>query len=230
MIPKIIHQSTSTSTWEELHLIDRIKRVMTDYRHILWTPEDNLALLERIFPQYLDEYLAFDRPVIRFDVARCLYMYAMGGIYCDTDFVFFRPPDNSLLDNKCVLGVEEKDNVGVGGGYKVGNAFLASEPGLPFWAEFVESIFERNRQGEQRVVFLSGPHALSIFLKRHKEFEEQVLFLPSDRVYPDRRYLGLQAIRGESTFAAHLCWGGWRDKSVIHRVKNRARRCISAVL
>lgn len=230
MIPKIIHQSTSTGTWEELHLIERIKRVMPEYRHILWDPEQNLELMQKTFPQYVDQYVSFDRPVIRFDVSRCLYMHSMGGIYCDTDFVFFRPLDQELLRQKCLLGIEEVNNVAVGGGYKVGNAFLASEPGLPMWAEFVESIFERHRQGETRVVFLSGPHALTLFLKSRKEYESLVTFLPPNCVYPDRRYLGLQPIRGQDTFAAHLCWGGWRDKNLMHRFKNRARRCISAVL
>jgi mannosyltransferase OCH1-like enzyme len=230
MIPKIIHQSTTTRTWEEMHLVGRLKKMMPDFQHIMWSAEQNLALLEKMFPKYVDEYLSFDRPVIRVDVSRCLYMYLSGGIYCDTDYLFYRPLDKKLLDCKCLMGVEEEENGAVGGGYKVGNAFLGSEPGFALWAEFVESIFYRHRRGESRVVFLSGPHALSLFLKNHKEHESSVTFLPPASVYPDRRCMGLTTTRTKITLGAHLCWGSWRDKSLTRRVRNRARRCLSAVL
>jgi mannosyltransferase OCH1-like enzyme len=230
MIPKIIHQSTTTKTWEEMHLVGRIKKMMPDFQHILWSAEENLALFERMFPQHVDQYLSFERAVIRIDVSRCLYMYAHGGLYCDTDYLFYRPLDKKLLDHKCILGIEEEANLAVGGGYKVGNAFLASEPGFSLWAEFVESIFYRRRLGETRVIFLSGPHALSLFLKAHTEYEDLVTFLPPASVYPDRRYLGLTTARTEAALGAHLCWGSWRDKSFTYRVRNRARRYLSAVL
>jgi len=226
----IIHQSTTTRTWEEMHLVGRVKKMMPDFRHILWTDEENLSLFEKVFPKFIDEYLSFDRAVIRVDVSRCLYMYLNGGIYCDTDYLFYRPLDRRLLNHKCILGIEEEDNKAVGGGYKVGNAFLGSEPGFSLWTDFIESIFHRYRQGESRVVFLSGPHALSLFLKGHKEYESLVTLLPPANVYPDRRFMGLTTARKDTALGAHLCWGSWRDKSLMSRIRNRARRCLTAVL
>jgi mannosyltransferase OCH1-like enzyme len=230
MIPRIIHQSTTTRTWEEMHLVGRLKKMMPDFQHIMWSAEENLALFEKMFPKYVEQYLSFEHAVMRIDVSRCLYMYTHGGVYCDTDYLFYRPVEPKLLDQKCILGIEEENNRAVGGGYKVGNAFLASEQGFSLWTDFVESIFYRHRRGENRVVFLSGPHALSLFLKCHKEYESLVTFLPPASVYPDRRYLGLTTARTETALGAHLCWGSWREKSFTNRVRNRARRCISAVL
>jgi mannosyltransferase OCH1-like enzyme len=213
-----------------MHLVGRLKKMMPDFQHIMWTDEQNLSLFEKVFPQYVDQYLSFDHPVVRVDVSRCLYMYKSGGVYCDTDYLFYRPLDSELLGHKCILGIEEEDNRAVGGGYNVGNAFIGSEPGFSLWTDFVESIFYRHRRGENRVVFLSGPHALSLFLKGHKEYESLVTFLPPASVYPDRRYLGLTTARTETTLGAHLCWGSWRDKSFTNRVRSRARRYLSAVL
>jgi mannosyltransferase OCH1-like enzyme len=213
-----------------MHLVGRLKKMMPDFQHIMWSAEENLALFEKMFPKYVEQYLSFEHAVMRIDVSRCLYMYTHGGVYCDTDYLFYRPVEPKLLDQKCILGIEEENNRGVGGGYKVGNAFLASEQGFSLWTDFVESIFYRHRRGENRVVFLSGPHALSLFLKCHKEYESLVTFLPPASVYPDRRYLGLTTARTETALGAHLCWGSWREKSFTNRVRNRARRCISAVL
>jgi hypothetical protein len=113
------------------------------------------------------------------------------------------------------MGVEQENQKEVGGGYKVGNAFMASEAALPLWRDFVESIFMRISQSAYRiqqedngaqmnVLYLSGPHALSIFLKEHKEYESQVTFLPAPTVYPTLRWRGLSVIKNEYTIGAHL--------------------------
>ena len=88
---------------------------------------------------------------MRVDVARCLYLYDHGGIYCDTDYFFYKPLDDAFLSHRCVLGIEELENENCGG-YKAGNAFMASEAGFELWPEFVDSIFYRHRQGERNIV------------------------------------------------------------------------------
>jgi len=244
MIPKIIHKTSNTRTWEELHVIKRAKKMMPDFQHIFWTDNDNLELVKQVFPQYVEAYRSIERGVVRADITRCLYLYLKGGIYCDTDYLFYRPLDDKFLSHRCVLGIEQENQKEVGGGYKVGNAFMASQAGLPLWRDFVESIFMRISQStcrikqegngthhqEMSVLYLSGPHALSIFLKEHKEYESQVTFLPAATVYPTLRWRGLSAIKNEYTIGVHLVWGRWRNIPIMESIKQRIRRWGSAAL
>lgn len=230
MIPKIIHHATDTNSWEERRIIAETKKILPDFDFKLWNMPKNVELMERHFPQYMDEFKGFKAGVIRVDVARCLYMYEYGGIYVDTDYRFLKPLDETFLFNHSVLGIEEHENAAVGGGRKVGNAFMASAPGFELWPAFIESIFERHKKGEERVVFLSGPHALSIFLKQNPEFESSITFMPPETIYPPFRMAKLKTYRDETTIGAHLCWGSWRNKGLVQGVKSRARRIISAVI
>jgi mannosyltransferase OCH1-like enzyme len=230
MIPKIIHHTSGVLSWEERHVIARTEKLMPDFKHLLWTDEQNVALLEKHLPQHVDIYRKFKHGVIRVDIARCLYLYDLGGVYCDTDYRFYKPLDPKLLDHTCVLGVEEKNCAGIDGGEKVGNAFMMSEPGFALWPDFVESIFQRAIAGEERVLFLGGPHALSNFLRKHQEYAPQITFLPTLTVYPDFRFLKLTSERDETTIGAHLCWGSWRNKPILMQIKNRGRRVLSALM
>lgn len=236
MIPRIIHKTSNTKTWEEDHVDARAKKMMPNFAHIFWDDEANLELVKSVFPNYVDVFLGIKRGVVRADIARCLFLYTKGGVYCDTDYLFYRPLNADFLSHKCVLGVEEIENSEVGGGYKVGNAFMASEAKFELWYKFVESIFEEisprtsDPRTEMGVLLLSGPHALSIFLKKNKQYESQVTFLPTKTVYPSLKWRGLSAVRDKSTIGVHLCWGRWRDLPLIEQIKQRIRRWGSAIL
>ena len=202
---------------------------MPEWEYRVWDDQENLSLIENLFPKYVSDYLKFPAPVIRVDVARCLYMYKHGGLYFDTDYRFFQPIGDGLLSHSCILAIEEDDNASVGGGPKLGNAFIASEPGLPLWPAFVDSIFMNYRNGEKEVVHLSGPHALTKFLKANKNYSGMVKILPRNVVYPEFARMKLSARRDAETIGVHLCWGSWRNKPLPQRVKNRARRILSAL-
>lgn len=203
--------------------------MMPEWGYRLWDDQANLTLMEKLFPHHVSHYLNFPAPVIRVDVARCLYMYEHGGLYFDTDYRFFQPVADDLLSHSCILGIEEDDNASVGGGPKLGNAFIASEPGLPLWPAFVDSIFARFRNGEKDVVHLSGPHALTKFLKANNDYTRMVKILPRNVVYPEFTRMKLSAKRDAETIGVHFCWGSWRNKPLPQRVKNRARRILSAL-
>ena len=230
MIPKIIHHTSNTDSWEERQVVAQAKRMMPDFSFRFWTDADNDALMERILPQHMDVFRAFKAGVIRVDIARCLYLYENGGTYADTDYRFLRPLDQAFLSNRCVLGIEEHENVAIGGGRKIGNAFMASEQGFDLWPAFVESIFDRQKKGEERVLFLSGPHALSIFLKQNPEYQKDIAFLPPETIYPPFRMAKLKTYSDSTTIGAHLCWGSWRNKGLVQGFKSRTRRIVSAVI
>jgi hypothetical protein len=229
MIPKILHQSSKELTWEEKQLSKNAREALPEWEYRFWHDDHNLERFRAHFPQYIDDYMRLPHPVARVDVVRCLYLYAHGGIYFDTDYKFFKPIPKSILTHTCILGIEEDNNASVGGGYKLGNAFMGSEAGFVLWPEFVESIFSRFRNGEKNVLNLGGPHALTRFLKGRKDLEKLVTVLPQIILYPTFAGLKLTGKREPETIGVHLCWGSWRNKPLPQRVKNRARRILSAL-
>lgn len=231
MIPKILHQSSKSFTWEERKLAKRARALMPEWDYHLWRDEDNLALVEQICPGDVNEYVSFRNGAIRADIARYLYMYKYGGIYFDTDFRFYQPISHNLLRNECILGVEDEDMPELGGGPKLGNAFIGSEPGLTLWTELVASIFMRSRKDEIPYAWrLSGPYALTAFLKTHDRHRERVTILPRNVVYPQRTNFYLTSARDRETIGVHLMWGSWRDTSLLGKAKYRIRKILSAAL
>jgi mannosyltransferase OCH1-like enzyme len=231
MIPKIFHQSSKYFTWSERRLARRAQVFMPDWEYRLWADEDNLALVKEIYPRYVSEYVSFPNGAIRADIARYLYMYQYGGIYFDTDFYFLRPIGDDLLSHVCILGIEDEDMPELGGGPKLGNAFIGSQPGLSLWTELVSNIFLRFRKGETSYAWqLSGPYALTAFLRDHSEYRERVTILPRNVAYPRGTKLYLPGTRDRETIGVHLMWGSWRDMSLLRKVKNRTRRLLAAAL
>lgn len=231
MIPKILHQSSKYFTWEERRLARRAQALMPQWQYRFWNDDDNLLLVGKIFPKNVDEFGQFPNGAIRSDIARYLYMYQDGGIYFDTDFRFFLPLNEKLLHRSCILGIEAEDMPELGGGPKLGNAFIGSEPGLSLWIDLVESIFIRFRKGETGYAWqLSGPYALTSFLRDHEHYAEMITTLPRNVVYPTLTKFNLTGARHPETIGVHLCWSSWRDMSPLHKIKNRARRILSAAL
>ncbi len=230
MIPKILHQCSKSYVWEERQLTRRARALMPDFEYHAWTDETNLQLVQEKAPQFLQDYLRIPVGVIQVDIARCLYLYVYGGIYFDTDYVFYKPINQKFLNNKCVLAVEEPECKSIGGGPKLGNAFMASEPGFDMWLKFIEQIFAKHRAGETNIVFLSGPHALTLFLQEHPHYKKDITVMPSHVVYPEFTMAKLTAKKTAHTIGAHLCWGSWRGKPMMQYLRSRLRRWISAVV
>ena len=232
MIPRILHQSSKSFTWEERKLSKKAQALMPDWQHRFWSDRDNLLLVEEIIPRQVDDYLRLPAGVVRADIARYLYMYAYGGIYFDTDYRLFQALDGDLLSHLCILGVEDDDAPELGGGLKLGNAFIGSQPGLELWPEFIATVFTRFRNGEipSDFVYLSGPQALTCFLRSRKHFGDMVTVLPREMVYPRLAKFNLTGVRNADTIGVHLCWSSWRYMSVPHQIKNRTRRILSALI
>ena len=232
MIPKIFHQSSKYFTWAERRLARRAQALMPEWTYHAWTDEDNLALVEKIYPSNVKDYVRFPHGGSKVDIARYLYMYEYGGIYFDTDFRFFRAINEDLLSHQCILGVENEDDPNVGGGPKLGNSFIGSTPGLALWTELVDSIFTRFRKGgiHPDAVFLSGPHTLTAFLRSHKQYENTVTTLPRNMLYPPLIKFNLTGVRDPETIGVHLCWSTWRDRSLPVKVRNGTRRVLCALI
>lgn len=142
MIPKIIHQTAKSKkiSWEENRLISKAKKLMPDFEFHLWDDNENEQLVEKYFPQYLDRYKLINKGVAKADVARIIYMYVFGGIYCDTDYKFFKSPlDYFKINNdaQVILPLSRE----YGDSYRIGNAIFASAPKQQIWLDFLDYIF-----------------------------------------------------------------------------------------
>lgn len=202
---------------------------MPDYQYKMYSDEDNMALFQSVFPEYVEQYLALPAGVIKADIARCLYLYKFGGIYFDTDFKFFKRFPDAYLEYECVLGMEEIDNKSVGGD-KIGNAFMCSTQGFELWPDFIKEIFTKYNNGERDVVQLSGPHALTRFINTNPGFKKRIYITPQSVFYPDFSKSKITAIKSDDTIGVHLFWGSWRNKKLPQQVKNRLRRVLSAFI
>jgi mannosyltransferase OCH1-like enzyme len=223
VIPKIVHQTATTKLLspEEERLRHRTKRLLPDWEMRLWDDRDNACLMESHLPQFSVRFQNIKRGIVRADIARCLYMHAFGGLYLDTDYKLTRPIPNELLRNACILPAS-RDADSIGPGFRIGNAVLASEPGHEFWKSFLTEIFDNfnlENLPESLVEQTTGPEGLTDFYLRHREFHSR-LFIPDQRLFhPKITCHGISYDRSAPSYGTHLCWGSWRSKKLLPKIK-----------
>jgi mannosyltransferase OCH1-like enzyme len=127
------------------------RRLLPEWRYHAWTEEDNVALVKHLFPNWVNEYINIPSGGNKTDTARYLYMHKYGGFYFDADFRFLAITED-LMSHRCILGIEDENMPELGGGPKLGNAFIGSEPGFTLWTELVDSIFARSKQARSPVL------------------------------------------------------------------------------
>lgn len=80
-LPKIFHQSWMNSTlpakFEEWS--HSCRKQHPDWEWVLWTDEDNLKLIERFAPWFMNAYEDLGGEIFRADVVRNVYMHVFGG-------------------------------------------------------------------------------------------------------------------------------------------------------
>ncbi|MBL1098006.1 glycosyltransferase [Streptomyces coffeae] len=141
-IPPLIHQ-----TWKDDDVPPRWRawaaswrRHHPEWEYRLWTDADNRAFLEQHYPWFLPVYDGYPEPIMRADAIRYFLLDHFGGVYADLDFECLRPVTDLLAGRELVLGLEPEEHTRLlwarrrGLRRVVGNAFLASRPGHPFWA------------------------------------------------------------------------------------------------
>lgn len=80
-IPKLIHQSWSSNTLPAKFITwsDTWRANHPDWEWVLWTDDDNRALVDKYFPWFKEPYMRLKGEIFRADAARNMYMYAFGG-------------------------------------------------------------------------------------------------------------------------------------------------------
>ncbi|MEU8872609.1 glycosyltransferase [Streptomyces javensis] len=140
-IPPLIHQTWKNAdvppdwrTWSETW-----RRHHPDWEYRLWTDADNRAFLEQHYAWFLPIYDGYPEPIKRADAIRYFLLDHFGGLYVDMDFECLRPMTGLLGGKELVLGLEPEEHAALPWSRRsglprlVGNAFMASRPGHPFW-------------------------------------------------------------------------------------------------
>ena len=80
-VPKLFHQSWINATlpakFEEWS--HSCRAANADWEWVLWTDEDNLKLVQRFAPWFLNTYEDLETEIYRADAARNIYMHVFGG-------------------------------------------------------------------------------------------------------------------------------------------------------
>ncbi|KAL3132262.1 hypothetical protein ABBQ32_008850 [Trebouxia sp. C0010 RCD-2024] len=188
VIPHLLHQSWKTPTlpsaaheaWRQSWLEQN-----PSWRVVLWTDEQNRALVQNHFPWLLAFYDTLEG-VYRADLVRPLYMHLYGGVYADIDFVALRPFDELLQrqsqDVHLILGQDcgwlidrsksKREQVCSEYDQSIPNAFMASTPKHPFWSYVIIQILKAasvpNTEWENPAV-ITGPKPLFHALQQYNQ-------------------------------------------------------------
>ncbi|KAK9384320.1 nucleotide-diphospho-sugar transferase [Lipomyces mesembrius] len=203
VVPKLIHQSwTSTDLPAKFEVWSRTCREQNpDWQWVLWTDEDNLNLVKKYFPWFLEYYEKLPGEIYRADLVRNMYMYLYGGMYADLDLECLRPA-NELFKSHNVTTVpysssydgsyhssskaqdERKAFFGRMGtddnfDHSIPNAWMASTPGHPFFLLSLEGVIEKLKEGDPAKIkaeALTGPIALreriNLYRDKYRDSDE----------------------------------------------------------
>jgi len=238
-IPRVIHQTWKTARippqWEPLR--DTWRRLNPQWEFRLWTDEDNAEFIAEQYPWFLATFEGYDQAIKRADAVRYFIMHRYGGVYVDLDFEALRPLDRLLAGEDLVLGWEPKAHVDNDAGVQsrgfeaiVGNAFLASKPGHPFW----EAVFEGlvNHRKLPAVLDATGPFLLTRAYRDYP-YPSQLTIVPSEMLYPVTKWeawkgtLELDKARAKlpkEAYAVHHWNGMYRREALIDLVRRRLGR------
>lgn len=203
MIPKIIHYvwvggnpkpekiQTCMKTW---------KKHLGDYKIIEWN-ESNFDIHENKYVEqaYKQKKWAFVSDYIR---AKAVYEY--GGIYLDTD-VLVLDDLKDLLDNKCFVGFENKDNPFT--------AVFGAEKGHPLIKDMLDYYNDRDFEFDSSDQ-MAGVNTVSVSDILKDKYgavpnnQEQVL-KDDIHVYPD----GILCNPSKNSKTIHVFTGTWMEES-----------------
>jgi mannosyltransferase OCH1-like enzyme len=247
MISKIIHQTAPSKslTTEEQRVLRLNKRLLPGWDFRFYDDTDNERVMAETFPEFAEAFRGIRRGVVQADIIRCVYLYQYGGWYLDTDYRLLRPLEGMVINSEYCSGrrsgaevdlMEQSLILPVSGTpgrdqHLVCNSILASEKGHLFWAAFIESLFSDSNLAfldEHAVEGLTGPLGLSrFFLANREKFPE--ICLPLKRYFhPKITTWGFSYEKHSETYGVHWCWGSWRSKGALRKVKNYLTRKITS--
>ncbi|DAZ94750.1 TPA: hypothetical protein N0F65_011566 [Lagenidium giganteum] len=161
-----------------------------NWTYVFWDDNDNLAIFDRVFPQYADVARGVSKIALA-DMARYAMLYELGGVYADADFECTKPFDPLANTNELFLSSEplvhavllEKTKA-----LALCNALMASRPRHPFWLRVLDAIankFHTRRDHRNDVVGLTGPRVVKQTYFAEFEHDSSVHVYAQEYFYPE---------------------------------------------
>ena len=222
-IPKIVHYcwfGGKEKPDSVKKCIESWKKFLPDYQLMEWN-EDNFNI-EKL--KYTKEAYAEGKYAFVSDVARIEALYQYGGIYMDTDVEVLKS-FNSLLNTRCILGMEEKEYVAT--------SFMAFEKGHPLVKEFLK-LYENIRFLDEDGQINTGTNVAKLtnmlmekgFVQEnhYQEFEEGIKVYPKDFFSP-YDYINCYSKKTNNTYTMHHFYKSWVPFSA--RLKAFAKKSLA---
>lgn len=161
MIPKIIHQTWKNNNipgkWKNYHNTWKEKFPEPEFKHILWTDEDNRNLIKNNYSWFLDIYDKYPKNIQRADAVRYFILYHYGGIYADLDCEVRTNFYSYLAQDKINLAespYKEKNTM---------NNLMASNRGNEIWKKIFQNL--KDKKNLEGTIESTGPGVLNILNK-----------------------------------------------------------------
>ncbi|MEU1786588.1 glycosyltransferase [Streptomyces sparsogenes] len=218
-IPLLIHQTWKNTDvphgWREWTASWR--RHHPDWEYRLWTDTDNRAFLAEHYAWFLPVYDGYPEPIERADAIRYFLLDHFGGLYVDLDFECLRPVTGLLAGKELVLGLEPEEHTRLPWSRRngmrriVGNAFMASRPGHPFWSHVHRRLVGARTSPDPLAA--TGPFFLTRAVDSAPEGCSPTL-LAADTVYPEPspaavELFGPRPVDLDRAHAVHHWSGSW---------------------
>lgn len=220
-IPKLLWQTWKTKTVPDkwIESPQSVGQHLPDWEYRLTTDEENLAFVEKEFPELLELYRSFPREIYRVDMIRYLYLYRFGGVYIDLDIKLKRPLTD-LFSSGGDLYLTSTPNLN-----GLTNSFMASTPGNPFWMRCIEEIKRRVREkpfyifGDLQVLWTTGPGMITTVAR---EYDRPYSVIPYRLGHPCTicDHYHDRPCSGEESYIEELQGGSWSGGGavVLHTV------------
>lgn len=222
-IPALIHQS-----WRDANVPSRWQRWADSWtfhhpgwKYRLWTDADGRSFLEERYPWFLPIYDSYPNPIMRADAIRYFLLDHFGGLYVDLDVECLRPVHELLAGSDLVLGFEPSSHARLptarrrGLASIVGNAFIASRPGHPFWAHTHRELVRTHRLPNAPDV--SGPFFLTRAWRSAPALTSPPLVVGPELLYPKvspyaKELFALPKAELDQAYAVYHGAGSWASE------------------
>jgi hypothetical protein len=212
--PKILYQTWKTKEIPKLFRgnVEKWLAFTPGWQHTLLDDKDLRDMVATQFPNYLEAYDSFTKPIERVDFARYVMMY-LGGVYADLDTYPIKPIDSFVNMNKIVLGrepVEHARDIYQGRTVVLCNAFMISPPKQKFWIDLMDYIVQ-NYEPNYNPVDNTGPMAMTRFYETHPQAFADILITDPCTFFPltGKRELTQGCDMEKDTYVVHLWDNTW---------------------
>lgn len=208
MIPRLVHQTwkdSNVTNWIFRRSQEAISSYLPDWSYRLWTDADLDAFIRLEFGDYYVGWQALAPYIKRVDMARYCILHKFGGIYADLDFVFTRNVADLLTDGHDLYFYISTQAM-VKGWLFLGNAFMVSAPGQPFWLDFMSHLLAL--PPDTPVLRHTGPLALGAFYESLPAKPNARIFGPE---YFDNEHCADGV--GARAYGYHVRTATWQERS-----------------